>query len=116
METKNFNLDKKAREIATAGIIGLSSIVVTSSNAYAFSESDILNVSPRDWVESVEKKLRDYNMKGIQTIASTSIRCRLHLFEDAKKKFPSAEVLVNFTYNHDYYKVCYGTVLIPKRK
>ena len=97
--------------VFTGAILGM----LHSPNAYAFGEENVLNVSPRDYVESVEKKLSDYNMKGVYVKGIHSGLCLTKLGEKAKKNFPNLEVVVNFKYSHSSTATCYGTALIPKK-
>ncbi|MEK6760873.1 MAG: hypothetical protein AABX93_03040 [Nanoarchaeota archaeon] len=102
------DIGKKLGKIVALGTIGLA---ISAGSSYAFDKSDVLNVSPRDYVESVGKTLKDYNLKGIVSYGN---HCERNIADEATKIFPNAEVIVNFRYNPDDWRSCYGTVLIPK--
>jgi|TARA_Y100000296_G_scaffold67744_1_gene80551 hypothetical protein len=101
------------RNLGMAALVG--GILVFPNNAQALEEEDVLNVSPRDYVESVDKKLSDYEMKGIfGSDHSYSYKCLINIVEKVNKKFPKAEVVVNFKDYYDHARTCYGTALIPR--
>ena len=90
-------------------------LVLVPNILHAIGEANILNVSPSDYVQSVGKKLSDYNMVGVHSNAARENNCLFGLAREVNQKFPTAEVVVNFTYNHDNWQICYGTALIPKK-
>ncbi len=90
-------------------------LVLVPNILHAIGEANILNVSPSDYVQSAGKKLSDYNMFGVHSGASRESSCLVGLVREVNKNFPTAEVVVNFTYNHGNWQICYGTVLTPKK-
>jgi len=111
-----------SRTFAAVGLVGALLAIdgqnsINAQTKSPFKEDRILNVSLRDYVDSVGKKLSDYRMNGVYVHnAGFQIpeRCETILAEKVGKNFPNAEVVINFNYHPTNYYVCYGVVLIPK--
>ena len=113
MRTKNFDFGKKARGIATTGIIGLSAFVLNP--AHAFDASNVMSISHGGYLESVGKQLSDYTLKGVHGGFSYP-GCLENLIKKVNKNYPDAEVVVNFEYSFNDSGLCYGMVLIPREE
>ena len=75
---------------------------------------EVIPSSAREYVESREKRLSDYEMKGVNFGDTKIVDCAYQL----KSKAPlNTEVIVDFneSVGHNNKDICYGTALIPKR-
>ena len=80
-----------------------------------FPLKKILTVSARDYCDSINKPISDYELRGVIVLDNTT-----HYFPFSRlflEKIPEGtEVVVSFNYSSDGIVYAGGTALIPKRK
>ena len=98
-----------------AGLALIASLNGCEGKKPLLPEDKVLTVSPKDYVESVGKKLSDYKMVGVHADSMSS-----HCLEELRvsaNEYPNAEAITKYDLVRGFVlDRCYGVALIPKEE